>query len=209
MKKYHFVIIMSQKETNLRIGILHLILGYEERINLINPKEIKNMNNEKTQSNGLIDYLELPKKKTNDQQSSLIKLIFAKFNAIWGQRWATFINETNFDIALFEWSEGLNGITRKAIKEALSYCRDNLEWPPSIAEFRRICLQSQGLPSTYEIMQLAIQRDFNQPIVKHIFDKIGSWAFSHDSESELNKKIEKELNNLSKNNKLFLIEKSC
>lgn len=122
------------------------------------------------------------------------------------QRWAQYINEDNLDIALNEWAEALINIPPEAIKEAINYCRDNLEWPPSIAEFRKYCQKYQGLPTIDEVLKQSIERNFYQPIVKIIFDKIGSWAFSHDSEKELRKKIENELFEISNQKQWMLLE---
>jgi hypothetical protein len=38
-----------------------------------------------------------------------------------------------------QWMEALQEFTAFQITSALDYCRDNLEWPPSIAEFRNLC----------------------------------------------------------------------
>lgn len=65
----------------------------------------------------------------------------------------------------------------------------NMKWPPSICEFLEICEQKSGMPTVEEVIQLAIRREFSHPLVKSIFDKIGSWAFQHDAEKDLRKKV--------------------
>lgn len=128
-----------------------------------------------------------------------IKKLFCEFGSIWLQKWySNFLNERETIECAKNWQEALDGMPANAIKEAISYCRDNLEWPPSIAEFRRLCLK-QYLPSVDETIQKAIRRDFNNPIIHSIYLKIGSWDFSHDSEKVLKRKVKNELNNLSSN----------
>lgn len=46
------------------------------------------------------------------------------------------------DLARREWAEGLEDLSEEAMGRATQYCRDNLDWPPSIAEFRRAAQES-------------------------------------------------------------------
>jgi hypothetical protein len=39
-------------------------------------------------------------------------------------------------------------------------------------------------------MQLAVRRDFTNPMVKKIFEMIGSWDFQHDKEKDLLAKVQ-------------------
>jgi hypothetical protein len=94
------------------------------------------------------------------------------------------------EIVIKEWSSGLAGIDGAQIKAALDHCRMHLEWPPSIAEFRRLCFMAGGLPSPFELMQKAIRREFDHPLTKMVFDKIGSWSFRNDTEKALTAKID-------------------
>ncbi len=38
-----------------------------------------------------------------------------------------------------EWSEGLTGLNREQLERGLKRAREHCEWPPSIAEFRKLC----------------------------------------------------------------------
>lgn len=126
-------------------------------------------------------------KLANDEK--LISILFMKFNAIWGHKWTSGLQDNeSFLIALSEWKEGLRGIKSESMKLAISHCRNMLEWPPSIAEFRKLCLRADGFPSLDEIMQQGIRRNFHHPVVKIIFNKIER-AFKEDSEADLRRKI--------------------
>lgn len=89
-----------------------------------------------------------------------------------------------------EWVSGLNGIDVMLIKGALEYCKANIDWPPSIGEFRRICEKSSGMPTMAETMAAAVRREFSHPIVAMAFDKVGSWAMKNDKEAELRVKFQ-------------------
>lgn len=92
-------------------------------------------------------------------------------------------------LALEQWKKGLAGINDESIEKALDYCRINLEWPPSIAEFIRYCERADGVPSLEECFTKAVRKEMTHPIIVMVYDKIGSWAMSRDSEVELRKKF--------------------
>lgn len=120
----------------------------------------------------------------------MAKALYLKFSVIYGEKFfKNYRTEQIIEIWWDEWVSGMKGIDPKSIKAALNECKLTLEWPPSIAEFRHICEKVSGVLSSEKIMKLAINRDFNDPIVKYVFEKIGSWNFSHDGEKELLKKI--------------------
>ena len=194
MKKFvGFLIITHQKEQNLKIGIWPLILGYDVKLNLINYNEEKLMKENQTQPvNSFLEswqWEQIKNQTETDQSLILIKGLFIKFSIIWGHKWTSAIAPEYLEIAISEWNEGLNEIPMAAIKEALAYCRINLEWPPSIAEFRNYCKKALGFPSVDEVIQLAIRGDFSNPFVKKLYDSIGSWSFRNDTVKELTKKI--------------------
>lgn len=38
-----------------------------------------------------------------------------------------------------EWAEGISGLTDEQLAKGVNAVRESCEWPPSIAEFRRLC----------------------------------------------------------------------
>jgi hypothetical protein len=119
----------------------------------------------------------------------LTELLYLRFCVIYDNKFGK--NHTDELRALWveEWSQGLESIDIKSVKPALDHCRTNLEWPPSIAEFRRLCEEASGYPTFEESFANAIRRDFTHPVIKIAFDKIGDWAFKHDTEKDLAKKF--------------------
>ena len=76
--------------------------------------------------------------------SKRIGHLFIRFGAIWGNKWkAQFSDAATIEIIESEWSQGLAGLSDAAIMNGIAISRGALEWPPSIAEFKRLCL---GLP---------------------------------------------------------------
>ena len=65
-----------------------------------------------------------------------------KFKVIYPKKWDDqFKCDTDektaeiIKMSMTEWCEGLAGMSGDQVKKAITYCRTNLEWPPSIAEF--------------------------------------------------------------------------
>ena len=112
------------------------------------------------------------------------------FQTIYLRKWTdNFTSSEIGDIAIIQWRKGLEGIDNASIEHGVDYCRTNLEWPPSIAEFIGICEKQNGRPSWEDTMNLAIRGDFSHPLTKMVYDKIGSWSFRNDSDKDLRAKV--------------------
>ena len=120
----------------------------------------------------------------------IVKLLYLRFSSFYGDKF-THNYPTDELVKLWweDWHQGLAGIDVKYFKDALNHCMMNLEWPPSLAEFRGLCEKAAGLPSLNEAYQAAIRENFYHPLIKQIYDQIGSWDMRHDSEKELKKKF--------------------
>lgn len=120
----------------------------------------------------------------------IIKVLFLRFTSIFGDRFKkNHESPEMFDMWCQDWFDGLAGILPEHIKQALEHCKLNLEWAPSIAEFRGICEKYSGLPSVNEAIALAIRGDFTHPIVKRIYDQVGSWNMKNMTEKDLLKRF--------------------
>jgi len=65
-----------------------------------------------------------------------VALLFAKFKAIWGQRWTTqFQTAESLDLTRAEWADAIGTLSAEELRRGITTCRDSLQWPPSIAEF--------------------------------------------------------------------------
>lgn len=124
------------------------------------------------------------------------KLLFIRFTNFYGERF-TRNHPTTQAIEMWwqDWAMGLAGIDGDCIKSALDHCRLNVEWPPTLAEFRRYCEKASGMPDRDEAFRLALRRDFIHPIVKIAYDKIGNWSFNHDTEVVLQKRFKEAYEN--------------
>ena len=69
-----------------------------------------------------------------------ILALFARLRAIYGKRFLDLYPGDTLDAAMDEWRHGLKNMTGEQVKKGLEYCREQYQWPPSIAEFRNACL---------------------------------------------------------------------
>lgn len=79
-----------------------------------------------------------------------IDALFLKFAGIWPRAWADTIaiadnasaplGVRGIDAMADEWAEGLKRLTGEDIKRGIDHCRQEMPWPPAIAEFRKACL---------------------------------------------------------------------
>lgn len=121
----------------------------------------------------------------------LAKLLYARFASMYGDKFVKNYHDKDFiQIWWDDWSEGLAGIDPSNIKEALSNCRLNLEWPPSLAEFRKLCEKAAGYPSFEQSFAAALRNDFYHPLIKIAYDLVGEWSMKHGKEDEVRKKFE-------------------
>jgi hypothetical protein len=71
-------------------------------------------------------------------KAAWIDALMAKFARIWGPKWTDHVAASGgADAVAAEWRDGLAGMTGEQVRTSLDYCRANLTWPPSIAEFRQ------------------------------------------------------------------------
>lgn len=119
----------------------------------------------------------------------LANMLYLRFCTIYGHKFSKGHTDELIKIWCSDWSKGISGIDEFTIKKSVDHCLMNLEWPPSIAEFRKICEEVSGILSVEQIIDSCIRRDLSNPMVEHIFQTVTSWAFSHEKESELIRKV--------------------
>lgn len=119
------------------------------------------------------------------------KVLYLRFCVIYDHKFAKPYHDNDYkSLWENEWCSGLSGINPHFIKDALEYCKKNVEWPPSIAEFIRICEKFSGIPNLDDCMSLATNREFNHPVILMTYEKVGSWNIKHDTSKALRGKFE-------------------
>jgi len=118
------------------------------------------------------------------------KALYLRFAAIYDHKFVKSYHDEDFN-SLWEneWCCGLEDVKVNTIKEALDYCRKNLEWPPSISEFIKICESYAGVPSLSDCVKAAMRREFNHPLALMCYQSVGNWAMTHETEKALESKF--------------------
>lgn len=120
----------------------------------------------------------------------LVTRMFAKFAIVYGKLWTTRLGEDgDWQACADDWLGELSQFSeenlRAAVNKALTMYRD---FPPTLGQLIDLCLKESGVPDIQAIIQLMVDRNFTHPIVKMIYDKIGSWSLSRDTTDEVLKK---------------------
>ena len=84
-----------------------------------------------------------PKSKPEPERGlprKLVDRLLARFGRIWPTQFADVLRASTLDDLAHEWAEGLAGLQVDEIKRGIERAREACRWPPSIAEFRALCL---------------------------------------------------------------------
>jgi len=106
--------------------------------------------------------------------------LFYHFTAIWGHKWVSNMQDDNVnEIALRHWQQILDELTSEQINKACSKARSTLDWPPSIAQFKKMALGLMSVTEAFEDAQCG-------GTYRGLLD---SWTWRTDTESNLQKKF--------------------
>ena len=128
---------------------------------------------------------------TRSVDRAIIEKLFDKFSLKYGNLWRGRLGENgSWKACEADWLEALQEFDLQTLKKAVKQCfliyRD---FPPTQGQLIDLCIKESGVPLEDEIMNLLVKRDFSHPIVKMIYDKIGSWTLSSGKEHEVRRKI--------------------
>lgn len=120
----------------------------------------------------------------------LIHRLFSKFANKYGKLWTTRLGEGgDWAGCVDDWLEELSKFSmeqvRAAVNKALAIYRD---FPPTQGQLIDLCLAESGVPDMQKLINLMVARDFSHPLVKMVYDKIGSWTLSNGKEAEIQAK---------------------
>lgn len=127
-------------------------------------------------------------KRTVDR--ALIKKLFHKFTSVYGHAWTSrHKTDAEWEECCTTWFDGLHGFDfediRKAVAKSITVHK---EFPPNLGQLIDLCLMASGVPSADEVIELMVRRDFNHPLVKAVYDRIGNWTLSTSKSEELRTK---------------------
>mgnify|MGYP001577519813 CR=1 FL=1 len=126
----------------------------------------------------------------NEVDRSLVQKMFVKFANKYGNLWTSRLGEHgDWKGCEDDWLEELSVFNMRdaivAIKKALVIYKD---YPPTQGQVIDLCLKESGVPSEDELISMMVNRQFDHPMVKLVYDKIGSWQLKNGTSEEIRNK---------------------
>ena len=99
--------------------------------------------------------------------------LFISFHGAYGQKWGANIrDEDTYQAAKRMWYHKLKFCTQQQLKLAYEHCITNLDWPPSLPEFHKLCKLYDPTRSETTPLPLSLQRPAANPeTARHYLDK--------------------------------------
>jgi hypothetical protein len=118
---------------------------------------------------------------------SLVQKLFVRFANKYGNLWTSRLGENgDWKGCEDDWLGELSAFSVKdavtAIKKALVIYKD---YPPTQGQIIDLCLKESGVPSEDEIINLMVAREFTHPVVKLVYDRIGSWNLTNGTSESI------------------------
>ena len=128
---------------------------------------------------------------TRSIDQDLIRKLFQKFANVYGQLWSSRCSTpSEWEDCVNTWLDGVKGfefeVLRKAVNQSFLVHKD---YPPTLGQLVDICLHVSGVPSESEVIDAMVRKDFNHPLIKVIYDKVGNWALSHGKPEDIRAKV--------------------
>ncbi len=127
--------------------------------------------------------------KTTCNRENIVRL-FARFANKYGTLWTNRLGvNPDWDSCIDDWHQDLIKYEYQtlvlAAKSALSTFTD---FPPTFGQFEDLCKKHSGFLQIEEAVKMLLARDFSHPIVKIMYDRIGSWTLKNGKDTEIQAK---------------------
>lgn len=128
---------------------------------------------------------------TRSVDRDLITRLFSQFANKYGKLWTGRLGENgDWEGCAQDWLDELSVFTFEEVR-----CAKNkafsiyLDFPPTQGQLVDLCLKESGIPDATEVIRKMVSKDFSHPIVKILYDKIGSWKLANGTEKEITQKV--------------------
>jgi len=135
------------------------------------------------------------------ETKQLVNAIFARFMAIYGHKFkSTFESEDEIRIAKREWALSVAAYSESELVQAVTYCKENFAWAPSISEFLDVLRKftsELGVPAVRSAYKEAcmhadhpLEHEWSHPIVYWSGRAVGWFELRNLTEDETFKLFE-------------------
>ena len=95
---------------------------------------------------------------------------------IYGHRWVSSYGDDPSGSTGQTWAKGLAGLTGQQLAAGIAACiASAMDWPPTLPEFRRMCL---GIPSLAAV-RMQLQAGSPSPFARLVWQHIDSYRYRH------------------------------
>lgn len=120
-----------------------------------------------------------------------ISRLFVRYKGRYGGLWTCRAgSDQEWQWVMEDWLEELSRfsleVLRSAFKKSLT---EFTTAPPTLPQLVELCMKESGIPDHNEVIRAMVARDFNHPIVKMIYDKVGSWTLNHGKSEDIERKV--------------------
>jgi len=128
---------------------------------------------------------------THCVDESLIARLFARFRGRYGNLWTSRATcDEDWEFIMEDWLIELSKFSIEQVRAAVNKTLTEFkEFPPTLGQLVDLCMKESGVPSQQEVIRLMVARDFNHPLVKMLYDKIGSWTLTNGKSDEIERKV--------------------
>lgn len=128
---------------------------------------------------------------THCVDESLIARLFARFRGRYGNLWTSRATcDEDWEFIMEDWLIELSKFSIEQVRAAVNKTLTEFkEFPPTLGQLVDLCMKESGVPSQQEVIRLMVARDFSHPLVKMVYDKIGSWTLTNGKSEEIERKV--------------------
>ena len=128
---------------------------------------------------------------THCVDESLIARLFARFRGRYGNLWTSRATcDEDWEFIMEDWLIELSKFSIEQVRAAVNKTLTEFkEFPPTLGQLVDLCMKESGVPSPQEVIRLMVARDFTHPLVKMVYDKIGSWTLTNGKSEEIERKV--------------------
>jgi len=108
------------------------------------------------------------------QSAQMVKDIWLAMSTIYGHRWISGYGAQPNTLAVQLWGEGLEGLDETQIKTGIQACfKLTDEWPPSLPQFRKLCLD---IPPLMQVKQ-DMRQSHRPPFTQFVMGFLDHWNY--------------------------------
>lgn len=128
---------------------------------------------------------------THYVDNALIVRLFMRFKGRYGTLWTSRASsDEEWEYIMEDWLEQLSKFTIEQVRAAVNKTLSEFTtYPPTLGQLVELCMKESGVPEPHEVIRLMVARDFSHPLVKMIYEKIGSWTLTNGKTEEIERKV--------------------